>query len=61
MQINIIRILFIFCTIFTGIIGLLIYCMESYLPIFLTRMYCYGKYSINIYEPIIAKTEVPKK
>lgn len=61
MQINIIRILFIFCTIFTGILGLLIYRMESYLPIFLTRTYRYGKYSVNIYEPIIAKTEVPRK
>lgn len=61
MQINIIRILFIFCTIFTGIIGLLIYYMESYLPIFLTRTYRYGKYSVNIYEPIVAKTEVPRK
>ncbi|OAD52383.1 putative polyprenol reductase [Eufriesea mexicana] len=35
--------------------------MEPYLPILITRTYRYGKFSINDYQRIVAKVEVPKK
>ncbi|XP_076245144.1 polyprenal reductase [Calliopsis andreniformis] len=61
MQVNIIRFLFIFSTVFTAILGLLINYVESYLPVLLSRFFRYGKFSCNVYEPIIAQIEVPKR
>lgn len=61
MQSNLIRILFIFCSAFTGIVGLLINYVEPYLPSVLTSTYRYGKFSANTYQPIVAKAEVPKR
>ncbi|KAF3420306.1 hypothetical protein E2986_10488 [Frieseomelitta varia] len=61
MQINIIRIIFIFSSLFVGIIGLLLNYMESYLPCVITRTYRYGKFSVDKYQPLVAKVEVPKR
>lgn len=62
MQINIIRIIFIFSSLFTGIVGLLLNYMEFYLPSIITRIYRYGKFSVDKYQsPLIAKVEVPKR
>lgn len=60
MQINIILIIFISASLFTGILGLLLIYMEAYLPILITRSFRYGKYSIN-YQSIIKNAEVPKR
>ncbi|KOC69258.1 putative polyprenol reductase [Habropoda laboriosa] len=61
MSTNIVRSIFTSATVYTGILGLLLNYVEVYLPNFLTRSYCYGKFSINIDQPIVAKTEVPKR
>ena len=61
MQSNFIRILFIFSAAITAIIGLLINYVEPYLPSGVTSTYRYGKFSANTYQPIVAKTEVPKR
>lgn len=61
MQTNFIRILFIFFAIFVGTVGLLIRCTEPYLPVFITRTYCYGKHSVKELHPIVEKLEVPKR
>ena len=61
MQSNLIKNLFISITAFTGIFGLLINYVESYLPSILTSTYRYGKFSANTYQPIVAKSEVPKR
>ncbi|KAL2716310.1 polyprenol reductase-like [Vespula squamosa] len=61
MDVNFIRYLFIFfsCTIF--LVGSLMLCAEAYLPTLITRTFKYGKYAIKIHQPVIAKTEIPKK
>lgn len=61
MQTNWVRNSFIFTAAFTGIVGLLVNYVEPYLPLMLTRSYRYGKFSTNAYQPIVAKTEVPKE
>ena len=61
MQTNIICIIFIFSSVFTGIIGLLLNYMEFYLPSVITRTYRYGKYSVDEYQSLLAKLEVPKR
>ena len=61
MEINIIRIIFIFASVFTSILGLLLNYMEFCLPILITRFYRYGKYSVDTYHPLVAKMEVPKR
>ncbi|KZC13962.1 PREDICTED: polyprenol reductase [Dufourea novaeangliae] len=61
MEINFIRILFIFAAIFTGIVGFLLNFVEPYLPVALTRAYRYGKFSDNTYQPIVMKAELPKR
>lgn len=60
MQINIILIIFIFASLFTGIVGLSLIYMEAYLPILIVRFFRYGKYSVT-YQSIIKNTEVPKR
>ncbi|KAH0956158.1 hypothetical protein HN011_002103 [Eciton burchellii] len=42
-------------------IAILINCWESYMPIWLRRLYRYGKFSTKDYHSIIAKLEVPKE
>jgi len=61
MDINIIRYVFMFNTIFMATIAILINCWESYMPIWLRRLYRYGKFSTKDYHSIIAKLEVPKE
>ncbi|XP_043579745.1 uncharacterized protein LOC122566489 isoform X2 [Bombus pyrosoma] len=60
MQINIILIIFIAASLFTGILGLLLIYMETYLPILITRTFRYGKFCIT-YQSIITHAEVPKR
>ncbi|XP_076301117.1 polyprenal reductase [Lasioglossum baleicum] len=61
MQINLIRIVFLFAASTTGIIGLLVNYVEPYLPVLITRTYRYGKYSDTTYQPLVMKAEVPKR
>jgi len=60
MDINIIRYVFTFNAIFMATIAILLNCWESYMPIWLRRMYRYGKFSAKDHS-IIAKLEVPKE
>ncbi|KAL2739779.1 polyprenol reductase-like [Vespula maculifrons] len=61
MDVNFIRYLFIFSSCIILIFGSLILYAEAYLPVLITRTFNYGKYAIKIHQPIIAKTELPKK
>lgn len=61
MQINLIRIVFLFAASITGIVGLLINYVEPYLPVSIIRSYRYGKFSDNTYQPLVMKIEVPKR
>ncbi|XP_076750146.1 polyprenal reductase [Xylocopa sonorina] len=58
---NIIRIWFIFCSIFTGICGFLLFYMESYLPVLISRTYRYGKFSNNVHQSLLVELEIPKR
>ncbi|XP_078053420.1 polyprenal reductase isoform X2 [Augochlora pura] len=61
MYVNLISMIFFYATLFTGIVGLLITYVESYLPVLITRSYRYGKFSDNTYQKLVVKTEVPKR
>ncbi|XP_012282306.1 polyprenol reductase [Orussus abietinus] len=61
MDINLVRIVFIFNSLFTGLIGVLIGACEPYLPIVITRTYCYGKHAVTADQPLVKKVEVPKR
>ncbi|XP_017891409.1 polyprenol reductase, partial [Ceratina calcarata] len=43
------------------IINLSLYYLEPYLPTLISKTYRYGKFSSNIYQPIVAKVELPKR
>ncbi|XP_032668247.1 polyprenol reductase isoform X2 [Odontomachus brunneus] len=60
MEMNFIRYLFIFNTVFITIGGLLINYIEPYLPISLRRIFRYGKYNANIRHVVMETLEVPK-
>lgn len=61
MEINIIRYFFIFNAAAVGGFGLLIGYMKSYLPVWLTQVYFYGKYNVKVHNTVVHKMEVPKK
>ncbi|EZA54361.1 hypothetical protein DMN91_001608 [Ooceraea biroi] len=58
---NIMRCIFILIAAFVGLVGLLMNCLEPYLPVWLIRTYRYGKFSATENHFIVAKFEVPKK
>lgn len=58
---NMIRTIFINMSLFVGGVGLLLNCLESYLPVFIARAYSYGKFHIKTEHSIVKKTEVPKR
>ncbi|XP_046814992.1 polyprenol reductase-like isoform X2 [Vespa crabro] len=61
MDVNFIRYLFIFNSCFFTILGFIVIYAEPYLPVLITRTFHYGKHAIKIHQPIVAKTEVPKR
>lgn len=61
MDVNLIRYLFIFMSCIMIIIGSLVIYAETYLPVSITRTFNYGKYAIKTHQPIVAKTELPKR
>ncbi|XP_067212358.1 polyprenol reductase isoform X2 [Linepithema humile] len=61
MDINIIRYVFILNSMIILSFGILINCFEPYLPILITRLFRYGKFSIKVQQALVAKLEVPKR
>ncbi|XP_053992312.1 polyprenol reductase [Hylaeus volcanicus] len=61
MHINFIRVQFFVYSIIIVTGGLLINYVESYLPLFITRTFRYGKFSVKEYQSILNRIEVPKK
>ncbi|XP_029159082.1 polyprenol reductase-like isoform X2 [Nylanderia fulva] len=61
MDINIVYYVLIFESVCIGLTGLLINCMESYLPIIISSAYRYGKFSSKVHCIKLRKIEMPKR
>ncbi|XP_031837027.1 polyprenal reductase-like [Nomia melanderi] len=61
MQGNLVQTVFSFIAILAGFFGLLINFVEPYLPGLIRRVYCYGKFPRNTYQPPRIKVEIPKR
>ncbi|XP_015596120.1 polyprenol reductase [Cephus cinctus] len=61
MDLNPIQLVFLANSVFVAGVGILIHLIEPHLPILLTRTYRYGKSSVKLEQPVVARVEVPKR